>query len=350
MERVLVTGAGGHLGANLVRRLLQVGASVRALLYSDRERRSVAELPVETMIGDLRHPDFAAAAVSGCTEVHHCAAVVSTANRHRWELFSCNVLATRVLLAEAQRAGVRKVVVTSSISATGRHTDSGPSDETVPFNPLEHHAPYALTKAAVEHECLKAVVAGLSVVIAVPTAIVGPNDFKPSRFGQVLQRFAAGRLHAYCPGGTSFVTARDIAEGHVLAMAHGSPGEKYIFSSEFKTIDDIMRLCSEVTGRPMPLMRIPPGAMKVLSSGIETVQSLLAPNREPLVTQSEVRILQQYRTVDISKARTQLGFQPTRVDDAIREAFDCFISRGEISLPARRRRCVARHSAPEPST
>src|SRR5262249_61298172 len=96
--------------------------------------------------------------------------------------------------------------------------------------------------------------------VAISSAILGPYDFKPSRMGQVLINFANARLRYYIPGGFEFVAARDIAEGHVLAMQKGRSGQRYILSSEFMTFDELFDLCSEITGRAKPA-RLPPGLM-----------------------------------------------------------------------------------------
>ena len=98
---ILVTGAGGHLGANLVRRLLAEAEPVRVLLHTVRDEPAVAGLRVEQMIGDLRDPGLAAAAVSGCRHLYHCAGKVSTTFGNHDEIFTCNVLATRHLLRAA---------------------------------------------------------------------------------------------------------------------------------------------------------------------------------------------------------------------------------------------------------
>ena len=327
---ILVTGAGGHLGANLVRRLLSDGQKVRALLHTPRDENSVAGLSVESMIGDLQDPEFTARAVHGCRQVYHCAAKVSTTYRDRGGIFGANVLATKTLLRAARVAGVEKVVVTGSFSATGARSDAACTEED-PFNPLELHLPYGFTKAAVEHECLKAFAEGLPVVVAVSTAILGPNDFKPSRMGQVLIKFAAGRIHAYVPGGFPFVAARDIVQGHVLAMEKGRPGQKYIFETSFMTFDDVMKIYASVTGRRMPPLRIPPGLMSVVATAAGAVMPYLRPNDEQLLTPAAIRILSMNRRADISKAKAELGYQPTSVEAAVREAYDCFIARGVIA-------------------
>src|SRR5690242_6287724 len=128
---ILVTGAGGHLGANLVRRLLDEGARVRTLVRPDGDGAALDGLDVERAWGDLRDLDATRAAVRGCQHVYHCAAKVSTAEGPRRlvdEIYACNVLGTRHLLRAALEHRVERVVVTGSFSAVG-HVAGRPSDE-----------------------------------------------------------------------------------------------------------------------------------------------------------------------------------------------------------------------------
>ena len=128
---ILVTGAGGHLGANMVRRLLADGLPVRAMLHTARDRPSVEGLPVEVVVGDLRDAAFAAASARGCRQIYHCAAKVSTTYRNKDDIFAANVLGTRNILNAARSAAVEKVVVTGSFSAVGIRSDR-PSNEDDP--------------------------------------------------------------------------------------------------------------------------------------------------------------------------------------------------------------------------
>ncbi|MBS0642662.1 MAG: NAD-dependent epimerase/dehydratase family protein [Proteobacteria bacterium] len=324
----LVTGAGGHLGANLVRQLVATGQPVRAMLHADAERATLDGLGVHAVVGDLRDRRFLAGAVTGCTQVYHCAARISTMPGREAEIFTSNVIGTRLLLQAASDAGVTKVVVTSSFSAVGHRPDGTPSDETEPFNPLEPHLPYEQTKAAAEHECLKACAEGQTVVIATSTAILGPNDFKPSRMGRVLLNYARGRLPAYIAGGFEFVAAQDIARGHRLAMANGRAGQKYIFSSGFRTMDQIMDTFHGITLPRRRPLRLSPAVMGGVATVSLRLGRLVAPNREPLLTPAALRLLRLSRQADISKARRELGFEPTPVEAAIEDAWQDFVTRG----------------------
>src|SRR5262245_2052127 len=145
---ILVTGGTGHLGANLVRRLVERGDRVRVLVRSGNRTTALDGLPVELATGDVRDPGACAAAVRGCEAVHHCAAFVSTSDggaAHKRAVFETNVLGTRNVLAAARAAGVRRVVVTGSLSAVG-HLEDRPTDESVPFYPFARLLPYSHTK------------------------------------------------------------------------------------------------------------------------------------------------------------------------------------------------------------
>jgi nucleoside-diphosphate-sugar epimerase len=334
---ILVTGSTGHLGANLVRRLLDDGHAVRVLLRPRSDPAALDGLDVESVEGDLRDPTACAAAVRHCRALYHCAAKVSTVDgnaQHKREIFECNVLGTRNLLRAALATGVDRVVVTGSFSAVG-HDAARASDESVPFNPCARPTPYGSSKAAVEHECLKAFAEGLPTVVATSCAILGPNDFKPSRMGQLLLDYANGRLRAYVPGGFEFVAARDIVQGHLLAMAQGRPGQKYIFSTEFLTVDELLGIYEEVTGRPPPNLRLPGPLMSGLATATDFILNRLAPNAPRRFSAAAVRFLRMRRRADCSRAKQELGYQPTSIATAVREAYAFFCRRGLIERPNR---------------
>ena len=333
---MLVTGATGHLGANLVRRLLDDGHVVRVLLRRGSDHRAMDGLAVEPVYGDVRDPSTLGAAVAGCARIYHCAAIVSTLAgdaRHRREIYESNVLGTRNLLRAARAAGASRVVVTGSFSAVG-DDPSRPSDETMPVYPFERMMPYEVSKVFAEHECLRAVADGLDVVIATSCAILGPYDFKPSRMGRALCDFANGKLRAYLAGGFEFVAARDIVQGHVLAMEKGRPGQRYIFSTQFLSVDELMTLFERVTGRPRPRLRLPAPLMAPLSEITSFVLSRFFPRVPQRLTPGAVRLLRMRRRADGSKARQELGYEPTSILDAVAEAYEFFVREGWI---ARRR-------------
>jgi nucleoside-diphosphate-sugar epimerase len=338
--RILVTGATGHLGANLVRRLLQDGAAVRVLLEPGVSSEAVDGLDVERITGDLRNAEAVAQAVRGVELVYHTGAIVSTVQgdgEHRRTIFETNVLGTKYVLDAALRHDVQRVVVTGSFSAVGYDPNdpTRPSDEEVPFDPFHSPTPYSTSKAAAEQQCWQAAARGLDVRVAVSCAIIGPNDFVPSRLGGVLCAFAKGRIAAYVPGGFPFVAARDIAEGHVLCMKKGKRGERYIFASEYRTMDELMGMFETVTGRNRPPIRLPRPMMSAIARLIDPFVTRWVPPERHRLTPAAIHILGLERRADIEKARRELGYQPTPLLDAVRAAYDFFCARGEIESPKR---------------
>ena len=337
--KVLVTGATGHLGANLVRRLLADGHDLRILVEPSANRRGIDGLPAEVVIGDIRDAQAVRNAVQGCTRVFHVAAKVSTltASPHEErDIFAINVLGTRNVMVAAQECDVARVVLTGSLSAVGYDLDDPhqPSNEDMPHYPFDFVLPYARSKALAEHEALKAAAEGLDVVIATSCAIMGPNDFLPSRLGRVLCDFASGRLRAYIPGGFDFVAARDIVEGHVLSMERGRRGQKYIFSTCFQTMDELFDHYEQVTGRRRPRWRLPPKVAEGFSKIYYGVAERYFPDAPQRLTPAAIKLLSMRRRADTSKARRELGFEPTSLRSAIEEAYEFFVRERMVERPA----------------
>jgi nucleoside-diphosphate-sugar epimerase len=331
--KVLVTGATGHVGANVVRRLLADGRDVRVLLEPGAKDEAVAGLPVERVTADVTDLAGLEKAMQGCRQAFHVAAIISTVVPNpalERRLFDVNVIGTQNLLRIAKHQGMDRVVVTGSFSANGfdRENPHAPADETVTHYPFDEVLPYSRTKVLVEHEVLKAAVEGLDVVIATSCAVLGPHDYLPSRMGRTLLDFAHGKLRAYVPGGFEFIAARDIAEGHMLAMQRGRSGQKYVFSSRFVSIDEMMDIWQEVTGHAKPRFRLPPPVMAGVAEVTSFVLDRVAPNVPQRLTPAAVRILRSQRRADTTKSRTELGFRPTSIEDAIQEGYEDFVRRG----------------------
>lgn len=331
--RILLTGATGYLGANLLRRLLADGEDVRVLLRHGSGSESLAGLEVERVYGDLRDAEAVHAAVRGVTRIYHCAAktlwTAGNADQRR-ELFEINVIGTRNVLQAAIGAGVERAVVTGSFAAVGSERSDPllPVNEAVPYDPFARNMPYQTTKAFAEQECWKAAASGLHVVVATSTVLIGPHDYKLSRFGGLLCDFAHQRLRAYAPGGVEFASTRDICEGHILAMKRGRRGEKYLLSTEYMTSDGLMELFEEVTQVPRPKLRMPGPVMGSYSRTLEALG--LSERIHGWASSGIWRLMQLRRHADIAKARQELGFEPTGITSAVREAYEHFVERGLI--------------------
>ncbi len=334
-----VTGAAGHLGANLVHTLVERGDRVRVLLRPEDDNSSVDGLDVERAFGDLRDLDSLRPAVRGCRGVFHVASMVSTLDGnadHKRTIYDVNVMGTRNLLRAAKEADAGRFVLTSSFSAVGYDLDRPelPSDETNQFYPFIAAMPYERTKVLQEHELLKAVAEdGMDALIVTSCAIIGGHDYLPSRMGRTLIRMANRQQRAYVEGGFEFVAARDIVAGHLLGMERGRRGHKYIIATQHLTLDDIFDILEEITGQPRPRVRVPRRLLLPLSEIVSRAIYVVNPDFPQLLTPGAIRKLGPRRHADTSKARRELGFEPTSIEEAFREAYAFHWERGAITHP-----------------
>lgn len=337
--KTLVTGASGHVGANLVRRLLADGDDVRVLIQPGADNRGVEGLPVHSVEGDIRDVEACSRAVKGCARVYHVAAKISTLNpsaNEQRELFAINVLGTRNIMRQSLEHDVARVVLTGSFSAVGYdpQSSSSPSTPEMPFYPFEGAMPYAHTKALAELETLKAVIDGLDAVIATSCACVGPHDYIPSRMGRTMCDFVKGKFKVYIDGAFEFVRVADLVDGHIKAMERGRTGHKYIFATAPHSLSEMIAIWSEVTGLPPAKIKLPAPLMSAVTGLYAGSLAKLMPNVPQRLTPGAIRILRLRRRADTSKSRDELGWKPTSMRLAAYEAFSFFAEQG--MAPAQR--------------
>jgi dihydroflavonol-4-reductase len=169
---VVVTGAAGHVGANLVRALLAQSIPARAAIH--RDRRALDGLPVECVSIDLGDSDSLRRAFTGASTVVHLASYVSIAPGEWPRLEAVNVAGTRRVVEACRACGVRRLIFTSSIEALSTRPPESVVDESRPPVGLEEATPYARSKAAAEREVAAGIACGLDAVVLYPTGILGP--------------------------------------------------------------------------------------------------------------------------------------------------------------------------------
>ena len=325
----LVTGATGHLGANLVRTLLANGEKVRVFVRPDSDLSAVDGLDVEHAVGDLRDRSSIREAVNGVDRLYHTAAFVSIRSGDRQELFDVNVLGTRYLMQEARRAGVKRVVHTSSFGAVGINPE-GASNEKWSVSPFELASDYERTKAVSEQEVLLEAVRGLDVTIVNPAGIVGPWDFRPSLIGRTILDFAHGKMPAFVPGAFDFVPVQDVVAVELLAMEKGRCGERYLVTGEYHSIDQILDWLQELTGCPRPKRSIHPQVMQYLALVKDPIERRFFPKKAPRFNYHSIRLLNSGKRGDSSHSQRELGHVPTPTRQAFAEAVAWFKDKGMI--------------------
>jgi dihydroflavonol-4-reductase len=326
----LITGASGFVGSAVLRRLLAAGASLRALVRPESDRRNLAGLPVEVVTGDLTDRPSLDRALSGCSGLFHVAAVYRLWVPRPEEIYEANVTGTRNIMLAAGNAGVTRIVYTSSVATLGLTPDGSPADEETPVSLADMIGHYKRSKFLAEVEVKRLVVEqGLPVVIVNPSTPVGPRDIKPTPTGRMIVDAVAGRMPAYVDTGLNLVHVDDVAIGHLLAFEHGTIGERYVLGAQNMTLKEILTKIAAITGRRPPRICLPHSLVWPIACASEAWARLCG-GGEPRVTLTGVRLARKRMFFSCEKARHHLGFNPRPVEEGLRDAVIWFQQHGYI--------------------
>ncbi len=322
-----VTGASGHLGANLVRALLAEGHEVRALVRDDV--RALEGLAVARVHGDVLAPQTLPPLVAGVELVFHLAGIISLVGDPDGLVTRTNVEGPRHVAAACLAAGVRRLVHVSSIHAFTGLPPEAPVDEARPLSDTEPHpAAYDRSKALGQREVMAAVARGLDAVVVNPTAVVGPHDFKGSRMGRVLVELATGRLPGLVEGGYSFVDARDVAAGMLAAAERGRRGEAYLLPGHWTSVAELARLVEGLGGARPPRMVTPWWVARGAAPVFEAWGRWRG--TEPLYSAESLWTIRKHRNIRADKAARELGWAPRPFAETVRVSLAWFRERGAI--------------------
>lgn len=327
---VLVTGATGFIGSHVARLLVEQGNRVRALIRCTSRIDRLKSLNCEPVLGDLTAPESLRAAVRGCEALFHVAADYRLWARDPQELYRTNVEGTRNLLCAAQEEGIRKIVYTSSVGVLGIPLDGSPGNEETPVSLNDMVGHYKRSKFLAEEEVRRLVrEEGLPVVIVNPSTPVGEGDIKPTPTGKMIVDFLNRRMPAYVLTGLNLIDVRDVAQGHLLALERGTPGERYILGNANLTLRDILALLGEITGLKPPRRRMP-YSLAYAAGWVDTWFFGHLLGREPHIPLEGVKMAGKYMYFDSSKAVRELGLPQSPVREALARAVEWFRANGYV--------------------
>jgi dihydroflavonol-4-reductase len=238
------------------------------------------------------------------------------------ELAETNVIGTRTVMEEAMRAGVERVVHTSSVATLAPCADRSPADETVPLSEDKAIGAYKRTKVAAERIVESLLPRGLPAVIVNPSTPVGPRDVRPTPTGRMILNAAAGRMPGFVDTGLNMVHVDDVASGHLAALERGRIGERYILGGQNASLRQILTIVAEQAGRRPPWLKVPRGA--VFPIAILAELTARATGREPFATRDGLRMSRTYMFFSSAKAERELDYRPRPYAEGTRAAIDWF--------------------------
>ena len=317
---IVVTGASGLVGGNLVRALLAQGRPVRALVH--RDHRALDGLDVETIPANLTNPSSLQQAFRGAEVVYHLASSISISTENWEELERVNVSGTRNVIEACLQNNVRRLLYFGSVHAYDHAPFDQPMDEDRLLLTGDHIHPYERSKALAEMETRRSLDRGLDSVILIPTAIAGPFDFRPSYLGQALQLLARGRIPALVRGGYDWVDVRDVVDGAIKAEQLAPRGGRYILSGHWHSVHEVARFVSDITGKPPPRFII----SIWLAQLAQPIMAKLAQinGAQPIYTRPMLSTMKSNHNISHARASCDLGYSPRPFQQTIADTLKWF--------------------------
>jgi dihydroflavonol-4-reductase len=324
---ILVTGASGFLGSAIAKTARAAGYRVRCLVRASSPRTNLHG-DDELAIGDLSDRASVAAAMRGARYLIHTAADYRLWAPTPADIFRNNVEGTRIIMEEAAREGVERIVYTSSVATLALRPDA-PADESTPLAAEKAVGAYKRSKVMAERLVDDMIArSGLPAVIVNPSTPIGPRDIKPTPTGRIIVEAASGRMPGFVDTGLNLVHVDDAAAGHLAALARGAIGERYILGGENVHLGEMLADIAQMVGRRPPRLRLPIAAVYPFALGAELWARLSG--REPFATRDGLRMARHHMFFSDAKARRDLAYVSRPYREGIADAIAWFRQAGYL--------------------
>ncbi len=317
--RIAVTGASGHVGANLCPMLVEHGYDVNVLFF--RDDRAFKDIRVNIFKGSLTQPETLDAFLTGVDVVINTAAYISVNLNDDRMVYETNVNGTQNLVEKCLRHGVKRLIHFSSIHAF----EADPMDQTLDEQRQlvkKSKFIYDQTKADSERIVRAANSAKLETIVLNPTSIIGPRDYKPSLIGRSVVNLYHKKIPALISGGYDFVDVRDVAFAAMQAITKARPGEKYLLSGKWHSIKEFGDFFSKSSGIKRPWFICP---MWLAKGSMPFVKPFLSNGIQLLFNKQTIEILQHsHPGISSAKAEKELGFKSRDISESVNDAVQWF--------------------------
>ena len=326
--KIAITGSSGHIGNNLARELINRGHQIKVLI--NKSKQALDGMQVERIHGNILDTEAVEGLINGCEYVFHAAAIISIGNKPPQKVYNVNTEGTKNVVNACLKFGVKRLVHFSSIHSFHCKNPNAVLNEDNPPAGVKDLT-YNKSKAMGESIVSEAYKKGLNAVILNPSSVVGPNDFMPSLIGQMILKIAKGRLPFLIIGGYHFVDVRDVVDAAINAMHSGRAGEKYLLTSEWKSLTEVAGIICKKARKRAPIVL--PTFMAWLGLPFIQIFSRLM-NQKPLYTRESIKIIKKApRRVENCKAIRELDFRTRPVQETFSDVYDWFVAQNYLPKP-----------------
>ena len=323
-KKVVVTGAGGHLGYNLVNLLIEKGYQVRATVRNPGSEAAqlLAKMNVEIVTADVLQPQTLKKAFEGCDGLFHLAAVYQLYSKNpEEEIIRPACEGTTNVIKAAHEAGIKKVVMTSSIAAVGSSKKGGNKlDEKTYNDGATDPYFYAKTKSEkIAWELSQKL--GIKLVTVLPGMILGGGFFNHTPSTKLVDRFLYGKLLLVIPGTQNYVDARDVAAAHLIVYESEDAQGRYLATGDSMSMWSLAWAVRKI--RPwgmMPLFCLP-SLFIALASPLDRLNEIVLGEDRYFDKHTASEIGNRYQIYDNSKLKS-LGWKPRELKDTLKTTIE----------------------------
>jgi nucleoside-diphosphate-sugar epimerase len=318
--KYFITGITGFIGSNLARYLLAEGNQVNAIVRNLPKINTLSHPNQHLFVGDLHNSQVLLKAMRGCDQGFHLAAYAKPWSKDRYMFYKINIEGTINVFESAIKAGIKKIIFTSSSATMSPSKRNTPCDEST-LRKEPYFNEYEITKSNAELLSAEYVKKGLPVVIVNPSRVYGPGPINESNsITKLIRGYCSGHWRIIPGNGEkigNYVFIDDVVNGHVLAAQKGRAGERYILGGDNLSFDDLFTILKNITGISRKMVRMPFSVMCAVAKLMEW-QYYLTRN-PPAITVSWIKKYLRDWCLSSAKAERELGYTITSFDEGARK-------------------------------
>ena len=328
-EKIVVTGATGHIGNALLRELQKQKNEVVAFVLKGEDTKCIQDLGCKIVYGDVQDINSLKEAFRGATMVFHLAGIIEIGSTNKKKLWQVNVEGTKNVWRVCKEEKVKRLIYTSSVHAIPEKPKGEQIAETTTFSKDLVKGSYAKTKAEATAFLLSKAKEEVEIVIVHPSGVIGPYEYIVSNLGQLIIDCANKKIGAYLEGGYNFVDVRDVARGTVLAAQKGKAGECYILAGHQVSVKNLMKQIEKITKVPAPKFKIARWFAYITGIFSECYSKIV--KEKPLFTSYAVYTLGTNSNFTSKKAQEELGYTIRPIEETIKDTIEWFQKQGKIN-------------------
>jgi len=299
---------------------LKKGYKVKALYF--RNKNALENLNIETVKGDILDNEFMNGFLKETDIVFHAAAKISIGNDSFEKLYEANVEGTKTVFKAAVKNNVKTFVYFSSIHAFKQQKGENSCSEDCELA-LNSPFLYEKTKALAQKWLIEQKGKGPKIIILNPTAIIGPNDFRPSLIGEFIINVMKRNLPALVKGGYNWVDVRDVVKAAITASEKGKDCESYILAGKWESLINIIKIMEKISGEKYNIPVVP---LWLAKTGLPFLWLLSKiTGKTQLYTSKSLQIINMNtKNINYDKAKKELNYNPLPIEETLKDTMEWF--------------------------